>query len=89
NPGILALLDDAVCYVDDALHHRPADEPRVQQSLDELSERIAHLDPGNDNKAPLVLQQIGLLIALLPEICRLQRLVATYQNDVPSMQEAH
>ena len=89
NPGILAFLDDAVCYVDDALHHRPADEPRVLQSLGELSERIAHLDPGTDNKAPLVLQQIGLLIALLPEICRLQRLVATYRNDAPSMQEAH
>lgn len=45
NPGILNLLDDAVCYVDDALHHRPADEPRVQQALDELAQRIAHLDP--------------------------------------------
>lgn len=29
NPDVLALLDDAVCYVDDALHHQPADEQRV------------------------------------------------------------
>jgi uncharacterized membrane protein (TIGR01666 family) len=89
NPGILNLLDDAVCYVDDALHHLPADEPRVQQALDELAQRIAHLDPGTDSKAPLVLQQIGLLIALLPEICRLQQRIATLRNDAPVSQVAH
>ncbi|WP_431625280.1 YccS family putative transporter [Enterobacter chuandaensis] len=89
NPGILSLLDDAVCYVDDALHHRPADEPRVRQSLDELTQRIAHLEPGNDSKAPLVLQQIGLLIALLPEICRLQQQSATWRSDSPVAQAAH
>lgn len=76
NPAILDLLDDAVCYVDDALHQRPADEPRVEQALDELAQRISHLEPGTESKAPLVLQQIGLLIALLPEICRLQQQVA-------------
>lgn len=88
HPNILALLDDAVCYVDDALHHRPADEPRVRSAIDELSQRIAHFDSGADNKAPLVLQQIGLLIALLPEICRLQQQIATYRNDYPAAQEA-
>ena len=89
NPAVLNLLDDAVCYVDDALHHRPADEPRVRQALDELAQRIAHLDPGNDSKAPLVLQQIGLLIALLPEICRLQQQIATWRSDSPVAQAAH
>lgn len=72
---ILALLDDAVCYVDDALHHLPADEERVQQALRELAARIHHLDPRPDSKEPLVLQQIGLMISLLPEICRLQKQV--------------
>ncbi len=75
NPDILLLLDDAVCYVDDALHQRPADEPRVQEALSELAQRISHLEPGAESKAPLVLQQVGLLIALLPEICRLQQQV--------------
>ena len=74
-PDILALLDDAVCYVDDALHHSPADEQRVQQALANLQTRIQHLDPRAESKEPLVLQQIGLLLALLPEICRLQRQV--------------
>ncbi|MEY7843505.1 YccS family putative transporter [Klebsiella africana] len=76
-PDILALLDDAVCYVDDALHHTPADEHRVQKSLTSLQSRILHLEPRADSKEPLVLQQIGLLLALLPEICRLQQRVHT------------
>ena len=74
-PDILALLDDAVCYVDDALHHTPADDHRVQKSLTSLQSRIQHLEPRADSKEPLVLQQIGLLLALLPEICRLQQRV--------------
>lgn len=74
-PDILALLDDAVCYVDDALHHTPADEHRVQKSFTSLQSRIQHLEPRADSKEPLVLQQIGLLLALLPEICRLQQRV--------------
>ncbi|MEC5371935.1 YccS family putative transporter [Pseudocitrobacter sp. MW920760] len=75
NPDILALLDDAVCYVDDAFHHLPTDEERVQEALTGLAERIRHLEPRPDSKEPLVLQQIGLLVALLPEICRLQQRV--------------
>jgi uncharacterized membrane protein YccC len=64
HPAILRLLDDAVRYVDDALHHQPADEERVQSTLADLSRRIKHLEPRPDSKEPLVLQQIGLLIAL-------------------------
>ncbi|WP_435954347.1 YccS family putative transporter [Dryocola sp. BD626] len=78
NADILLLLDDAVCYVDDALHHLPADEQRVQTALQEVSERITHIEPGPDTKEPLVLQQIGLLVSLLPEISRLQQRVANH-----------
>lgn len=80
NENILLLLDDAVCYVDDALHHLPADEERVQKALQGLSSRITQLEPQPDTKEPLVLQQIGLLVALLPEISRLQQLVSQ-QHD--------
>ena len=71
-PEALRLLDDAVCYVDDALHHSPADQGRVQDALADLSQRIKQLDPRPDSKEPLVLQQVGLLIALLPEVSRLK-----------------
>lgn len=79
-PDILMLLDDAVCYVDDALHHSPTDELRVQQSLDGLVQRIGQLEPRPDSKEPLVVQQIGLLVALLPEFCRLKRQATTSQK---------
>jgi uncharacterized membrane protein (TIGR01666 family) len=72
---ILTLLDDAVCYVDDALHHSPADEERVQKTLTQLVDRIAEVESRPDSKEPLVLQQIGLVVALLPEISRLQHQV--------------
>ncbi len=80
NREILLLLDDAVCYVDDALHHLPADEQRVQQALAGLAERITHIDPDPETKEPLVLQQIGLLVSLLPEIARLQQHIAHHTD---------
>ncbi|WP_054179103.1 YccS family putative transporter [Trabulsiella odontotermitis] len=84
NPDILALLDDAVCYVDDAFHHMPKDEPRVHQALAGLMQRIHQLEPRAESKEPLVLQQIGLLVTLLPEISRLQRQVSpVVKEEVP------
>ena len=50
------------------------DNARVQDAMHQT--RIQHLEPRADSKEPLVLQQIGLLLALLPEICRLQKQVA-------------
>ncbi|VEB61153.1 Putative efflux (PET) family inner membrane protein YccS [Salmonella enterica subsp. enterica] len=73
---MLGLLDDAVCYVDDALHHQPEDEQRVHQALEGLKQRVQSLETRPDSKEPLVVQQIGLLIALLPEIGRLQRQIS-------------
>ena len=72
---ILTLLDDAVCYVDDAFHHPRDREMRVQTALSDLMVRIRTAEPGLESKAPLVLQQVGLMLSLLPEICRLQQQV--------------
>ncbi|HAI6734665.1 TPA: TIGR01666 family membrane protein [Escherichia coli] len=83
NPEILAFLDDAVCYVDDALHHQPADEERVNQALAGLKQRMQQLEPRADSKEPLVVQQVGLLIALLPEIGRLQRQITQVPQETP------
>lgn len=80
SPEVLTLLDDAVCYVDDAFHHAPADEQRVKKALEGLMERIHHFEPRPDSKEPLVLQQIGLMVSLLPEICRLQQEVSAQKE---------
>lgn len=76
NAEILAVLDDAVCYVDDALHHLPADETKVQHALSGLTQRIRDIEPRQDSKEALVLQQIGLIAGLLPEISKLQHQVS-------------
>lgn len=75
NPAILKILDDAVCYVDDALHHAPEDEQQVQHALEELKQHINDIEPRSDSKEPLVLQQVGLLISLLSETGQLQQQV--------------
>lgn len=85
NPDVLAFLDDAVCYVDDALHHQPADDIRVNQALEDLKQSISQLDPHQDSKEPLVVQQIGLLIAMLPEIGRLQRKINQMTPATPDL----
>ncbi|WP_312978748.1 YccS family putative transporter [Atlantibacter sp.] len=80
NNEILAILDDAVCYVDDALHHLPADESKVQRALAGLTKRIRDIEPRQESKEALVLQQIGLIAALLPEMSKLQHQVSPFTD---------
>lgn len=69
--AVLDLLNDAVCYVDGALHHDAHDRQRITQALEALSERITALVPEPESKEQLVLQQIGLVLELLPELTAL------------------
>ncbi|MBV4367832.1 YccS family putative transporter [Erwinia phyllosphaerae] len=70
---ILQLMDDAVCYVDDVLHVDIVDDSKAARLLDNLSVRLAEAEAAPETKEPLVLQQVGLLVALLPEIARLKK----------------
>ncbi|MGG5215355.1 MULTISPECIES: YccS family putative transporter [Rahnella] len=78
----LSLLDDAVCCVDGALHHLPAESGRIQQALENLSARIQMRTPDSDSKEQLVLQQIGLLVAHLPELTSLNSKILPAHNPV-------
>lgn len=64
----LRLLDDAACCVDGALHQEPSESGRIQQALEQLMARIQLRTTESDSKEQLVLQQIGLLVAHLPEL---------------------
>jgi len=64
----LRLLDDAACCVDGALHHEPSESARIQKALEQLMVRIQLRTTESDSKEQLVLQQIGLLVAHLPEL---------------------
>lgn len=67
----LSMLDDAVCYVDGALHHEPADAERIELLLRQLADRVHAKTTESDSKEQLVLQQIGLLMEHLPELTSL------------------
>lgn len=74
-PAMLQLMDDAVCYVDDVLHIDVVEEAKAHRLLANLAERLAATEADPETKEPLVLQQVGLLIALLPEIAHLKKQV--------------
>lgn len=71
NSAVLDLLNDAVCYVDGALHHDAQDYQRLTQALETLSLRLGLLTPEPESEEQLVLQQIGLVLELLPELTAL------------------
>lgn len=73
SPALLTLLDDAVCYVDDVLHVEAVDEVRAKDIMAGLEKRIQTCEADAATKEPLVLQQVGLLVALLPEIAHLKQ----------------
>lgn len=72
DPETLHLLDDTACCVDGALHHAFSESEVIQKSLAELSERLQLWTTESDSKEQLVLQQIGLLIGILPELIDLK-----------------
>lgn len=73
NPQTLELLTDAVCYVDGALHHRgEVDNARLAQMQRDILSRLEKFMPEPGSNEQLVIQQIGLLLALLPELSSLQ-----------------
>ncbi|CAM3327827.1 MULTISPECIES: YccS family putative transporter [Yersinia] len=73
NPAILELLNDAICYVEAALSEEPVDDIRMNKALAALSARSAQFSPDPESKEPLVLQQVGLLLELLPELAVLNK----------------
>ncbi len=73
---LLTLLDDAVCFVEDVLQIERVSEAQAETMQQALMQRLSALKTSEEAQAPLVLQQLGLLIALLPEIARLRRTLA-------------
>lgn len=78
NLVLLKLMDDTVCYVDDILHIEVVDEAQAKYMMTGLEERIRVSQADNASKEPLVLQQVGLLVALLPEIAKLKQQIVLH-----------
>ncbi|MEG2828391.1 MAG: YccS family putative transporter [Edwardsiella sp. (in: enterobacteria)] len=77
DPVTLALLNDAVCYMDDALNYQD-DEVirRTQRAIEQLQQRLLTVNLPSDSTGQLVLQQISLMLELLPELTRLKASLA-------------
>ena len=73
NPSLLQLMDDTVCYVDDILHIDVVDEEKAQRMMSNLQRRIEQSHADSATREILVLQQLRLLVALLPEIAQLKQ----------------
>ncbi len=78
NPEVLQVLDDAACYIDDALQYQQQFALRVAQEHEKLVERIRRVLTNPEAKEQLVLQQIGLLLELLPELIARKHEIETH-----------
>ncbi len=74
--ALLRLLDDAVCFTEDVLQIEYVSDKQVSAMQQTLQQQIAELKNSSETQAPLILQQLDLLITLLPEIASLRRALA-------------
>lgn len=74
---LLKMLDDAVCFVEDVLQIESVTDAQALEMQQQLILRLSALKNSPEVQAPLVMQQLGLLIALLPEIARLRRTLSS------------
>jgi uncharacterized membrane protein (TIGR01666 family) len=70
---LLTLLDDAVCFIEDVLQIERVTDAQAADMQQVLMQRMSEMKISPDARAPLVIQQLGLLVALMPEIARLRR----------------
>jgi uncharacterized membrane protein YccC len=78
DPALLNVLDDAVCFVEDVLQIERVDDQQALAMQQQVMQQLSGIKNSSDVQAPLVMQQLGLLIALLPEIARLRRTLTSH-----------
>ncbi|CDH34625.1 YccS family putative transporter [Xenorhabdus bovienii] len=80
NQVILDILNDAIFQVESALQQGRVDDERLQRISERLAESINLVSSDSSGKIQLVLQQIGLLVELLPEFVSLIKQLT--QSDI-------
>ncbi|MDE1476386.1 YccS family putative transporter [Xenorhabdus bovienii] len=80
NQVILDILNDAIFQVESALQQGRVDDERLQRISERLAESINLVSSDSSGKVQLVLQQIGLLVELLPEFVSLIKQLT--QSDI-------
>jgi hypothetical protein len=64
--------------VEDVLQVERVTDAQALEMQQQLMQRLSMLKNSSELQAPLVIQQLGLLVALLPEIARLRRTLASH-----------
>ncbi|MDE9431410.1 YccS family putative transporter [Xenorhabdus bovienii] len=80
NQVILDILNDAIFQVESALQQGRVDDEHLQRISERLAESINLVSSDSSGKMQLVLQQIGLLVELLPEFVSLIKQLT--QSDI-------
>jgi len=78
DPALLKVLDNAVCFVEDVLQIERVNDKQAVAMQQQVMQQLGDIKNSSDVQAPLVMQQLGLLIALLPEIARLRRTLSSH-----------
>jgi uncharacterized membrane protein (TIGR01666 family) len=73
NGEVLSMLDDAACYMDDALNYDDSIAERTEVAIQGLKQRLEAYASPSDNAEQLVVQQISLMMGVLPELMQLKR----------------
>lgn len=78
--ALLLLLDDIVCYIDDTLQPAVAVSPVLIEQLASFFKKIETLESQAEGSAYIILQQISLLLSLLPQLIELQVRIIAIDN---------
>lgn len=84
SPETLSLLDDAVCYIDDALQINAEQNEKMASTLNSVTQKIKMLSSQSENKNQLVTQQLALIIGLLPEFVSLSDTIYSEIKESPA-----
>lgn len=76
DPAILEILNNAICYVESTLEQGQMNDAILQATVNSLLEKINLIPSESNNKVQLILQQIRLLIELLPEFVYLKKQIS-------------
>lgn len=88
DPALLNVLDAAACYVDDALQYQAQLPERVERERLALLTRIQTAMSDPQAREQLVLQQISLLLEILPELLARKREIETAPDASAAPQAA-
>ncbi|GAA0477445.1 YccS family putative transporter [Tatumella punctata] len=70
---LLQLIDDAVSLTENVLQMSPAGEQQIPEKLQALTREMNTIEANPESHQPVILQQIGLILKVLPELLNIRQ----------------